>query len=226
MGKLFTKGSMLWRQPKAGWTQSRLAPKRPGVLGKIGAGMSESAAARNRSLAETPLSFAAHRGLTFLASTIPMASLVFDSLTIAHIIQQFDPKFKIASNQLTDEAYKTMMLAHVQNKVLSQNQGESQQGIMMLRTMRRYAEKVSRQAAHPRNESARRFLTHLNTAQKHTDKPYIQRRKENDRGVQFHKHVALKGFRTAPAFMQKYAGPAINREQIVARLQARRRLAK
>ncbi len=222
---LFTKDSAQWRKPKASWAYSKLKPVRPGFFGKIAKGMSASTAHRNQSIVKTPLSFAAHRGLTFLASTIPLASLLFDSLTIANIVKQFDPKFEIAPNQLTDDGYKNMLLAHVQNKVLSENHGESQQGMMMLRTMTRYAQKVSQQKSHPKSQTAREFLTHMNTAQKQVDRLRIQKRKENQRSTQFHDLVARRKFAAAPLHMQKYARPTINPE-LLARVQARRRRVK
>ncbi len=223
MKTLFDQNSTLWKQPKTGWRNVFNKPGKAGFFGKIKAGLSNSAASRNRSIVETPLSFAAHRGLTFLASTIPMASLVFDSLTIAHIIQQFDPKFKIAPNQLSDEAYKRMLLAHVENKVLSENHGESQQGMMMLRTMRRYAERVSQQKTHPKNQPARQFLTALNQNQKHVDKIF-QKRKENARGVAFHEMASTKGFAAAPTHMRKYVPRLTLKSAELARWQTRRRM--
>ncbi|GEM_PF-3934902 len=223
MKKLFANNSTMWRQPKTGWRSSFPATRKTGFFGKISAGMSKSAASRNRSIAETPLSFTAHRGLTFLASSIPLASLVFDSLTIAHIIQQFDPKFKIAPNQLSDEAYKQMLLAHVKNKVLSENHGESQQGMMMVRTMRRYAERVSQQKANPKNAPAQHFLTAINEKPKHVDKIWLQKRKENTRSVAFHQQAAVKGFTGVPTHMQKYGPHFTPKPEVLARLQARRR---
>ncbi|MBI5226813.1 hypothetical protein HY994_06315 [Candidatus Micrarchaeota archaeon] len=193
MPKLFDNpNSTLWRKPK------------PTLLGRLGKASSASAADRAASL-KSPMGFAMHKGLSFLAATIPFAGIVFDSVTLARIVQQFDPKFKLIHNEMSDDAIKSALLAHVKNKVLSENGWEQQQGMQMLRTMQTYAQRVSKQDQHPRSSEALRFVKKMQLAQKKTT-AVIVKQKENARGVKMSEYLAQH--HNAPAHLvNKYRRP-------------------
>lgn len=120
---------------------------------------------------------------------VPGASLLIDAPKLARIVQRYDPSFKLMHDQMSEHEQKIALLAHVQNKILSEKLEDREAGMNMGNDMARIAARVARSRQHPDRLPARQVLQgwlKLRRDIARKDPKFFQRHNENRWNVAVH----------------------------------------